>query len=174
VRAVAGDALGGGAPVRDPPAETHHVHPGVNLLQHDPQQLALHQRPPLEIRTETPRPRNSLACQSENPEWHPSSLVLAAAVAACNGLSSAQLAALHPVSAGTYEYGYRELGPAIGFTAGWMFLCAKTASAATAALGCAGYLLTALGLEGAGGLRSGVAVAMVATLTAVVAGGILV
>ena len=45
-------------------------------------------------------------------------VVLAAGVAACNGLSSAQLAARHPVSGGTYEYGYRELSPALGFTAG--------------------------------------------------------
>ncbi len=67
-------------------------------------------------------------------------IVLAALVATCNGLSSAQLAALHPVSGGTYEYGYRWLTPAAGFTAGWLFLCAKSASAATAALGLAGYL----------------------------------
>ncbi|KTD08325.1 APC family permease [Legionella jamestowniensis] len=69
------------------------------------------------------------------------SIILAALVATCNALSSAQLAASHPVSGGTYEYGYRYLHPAIGFTAGWMFLCAKTASAATAALGFAGYFL---------------------------------
>ncbi len=34
-----------------------------------------------------------------------------------------------------------------GFTAGWMFLIAKTASAATAALGFAGYLLSILGIS---------------------------
>ena len=68
-------------------------------------------------------------------------VVIAAGVATCNGLSSAQLAAAHPVSGGTYEYGYRWLHPRLGFTAGWMFLCAKSASAATAALGFAGYLL---------------------------------
>lgn len=68
-------------------------------------------------------------------------LVFAGALAACNGLSSAQLAAAHPVSGGTYEYGYRYLHPALGFTAGWMFLAAKSASAATAALGFAGYLI---------------------------------
>ena len=72
-------------------------------------------------------------------------VVLAAAVATCNALSSAQLAASHPVSGGTYEYGYRYLTPSMGFTAGWMFLCAKTASAATAALGFSGYLLALLG-----------------------------
>ncbi len=73
-------------------------------------------------------------------------IVLAALVATCNALSSAQLAASHPVSGGTHEYGYRYLHPALGFTAGWMFLCAKIASAATAALGFAGYLLHLLGI----------------------------
>ncbi len=71
-------------------------------------------------------------------------VVLAAGVATCNALSSAQLAASHPVSGGTYEYGYLYLRPWLGFTAGWMFLCAKSASAATAALGFVGYLLNLL------------------------------
>ena len=62
-------------------------------------------------------------------------IVLAAGLALCNALSSAQLAAAHPISGGTYEYGYKYLSPRLGFTAGWLFLCAKTASAATAALG---------------------------------------
>ena len=65
---------------------------------------------------------------------------LAGLVALCNGLSSAQLAANHPISGGTYEYGHRWLNPSLGFVAGWMFLCAKSASAATAALGFALYL----------------------------------
>ena len=68
-------------------------------------------------------------------------IAVAALVAFCNGMSSAQLAARHPVSGGTYEYGYRWLSPTLGFAAGWMFLAAKSASAATAALGAAGYLL---------------------------------
>jgi APA family basic amino acid/polyamine antiporter len=68
-------------------------------------------------------------------------ILVAALVALCNGMSSAQLAAAHPVSGGTYEYGYRFLKPWLGFAAGWMFLCAKSASAATAALGFSGYLL---------------------------------
>lgn len=72
-------------------------------------------------------------------------IFLASLVAICNGLSSAQLAANHPVSGGTYEYGYRWLSPRLGFTAGWMFVCAKSASAATAALGFAGYLLHVAG-----------------------------
>ncbi|NBC10366.1 MAG: amino acid permease [Planctomycetes bacterium] len=68
-------------------------------------------------------------------------VVIAAVLAMCNGISSAQLAAAHPVSGGTYEYGYRYLHPNAGRVAGWMFLCAKSASAATAALGFAGYLV---------------------------------
>lgn len=74
-------------------------------------------------------------------------ITLAALVATCNALSSAQLAAAHPVSGGTYEYGYRLLHPAAGFLAGWMFLLAKSASAATAALGFAGYMLALLAVE---------------------------
>ena len=62
-------------------------------------------------------------------------IVLAGLLALCNGLSSAQLAAAHPVAGGTYEYGYQYLNDKLGFVAGWMFLCAKSASAATAALG---------------------------------------
>ncbi|NJK77535.1 MAG: amino acid permease [Richelia sp. CSU_2_1] len=73
-------------------------------------------------------------------------VAIAALVAVCNGLNSAQLAANHPVSGGSYEYGYKYLNPWLGFTAGWMFLLAKTASAATAALGFAGYFLNAIGI----------------------------
>lgn len=75
-------------------------------------------------------------------------IFVAAGVAFCNALSSAQLAANHPVSGGTYEYGYRYLSPQAGFAAGWMFLCAKSASAATAALGFSGYLLHAVAPAG--------------------------
>ena len=97
-------------------------------------------------------------------------VALAAAVAAFNGLSSAELAASHPVSGGTYEYGYRYLNPTLGFTAGWMFLSAKSASAATAALGFAGYVLSALGVS-TGVLRVALALAGILVLTAIVAGG---
>lgn len=96
---------------------------------------------------------------------------VAAIVATCNGLSSAQLAASHPVSGGTYEYGYRWLHPALGFTAGWMFLCAKTASAATAALGFSGYLIHAFDLGETVGLVP-IALVLVAILTGVVLSGI--
>jgi APA family basic amino acid/polyamine antiporter len=97
-------------------------------------------------------------------------VALAAIVATFNGLSSAQLAASHPVSGGTYEYGYRYVNPTLGFTAGWMFLCAKSASAATAALGLAGYVLSSFGVSSTP-LRIGLGVAAVLVLTAVVAGG---
>lgn len=97
--------------------------------------------------------------------------VLAALVAAANGLSSAQLAAAHPVSGGTYEYGYLWLSPAFGFAAGWMFLLAKSASAATAALGFGGYLLDMLGM-GSPTWRVGVGAAATLAITAFVAGGI--
>ncbi len=95
---------------------------------------------------------------------------LAAVVATCNALSSAQLAASHPLSGGTYEYGHRYLTPALGFTAGWMFLVAKSASAATAALGFGGYTLNAFDRSGRPATIA-LAVASVVALTAVAAGG---
>src|SRR5688572_2436978 len=96
-------------------------------------------------------------------------ILLAAGVAACNALSSAQLAARYPVSGGTYEYGHQLLTPALGFTAGWMFLVAKTASAATAALGFAGYLLSLTSLDWP---SAPVALAAVVALTGIVLAGI--
>jgi APA family basic amino acid/polyamine antiporter len=97
-------------------------------------------------------------------------VALAALVATCNGLSSAQLAASHPVSGGTYEYGYKYLNSWLGFTAGWMFLLAKSASAATAALGFSGYLLSALGVSR--DYLIPVALAAVVIFTLIVLGGI--
>ena len=73
-------------------------------------------------------------------------ILIAGILAIFNGLSSAQLAAAHPVSGGTYEYGYKFLNSYLGFSAGWMFLIAKSASAATAVLGCIGYLFYTLNL----------------------------
>jgi basic amino acid/polyamine antiporter, APA family len=98
-------------------------------------------------------------------------VAIGAAVATFNGLSSAQLAADHPVSGGTYEYGYRYLNPALGFLAGWVFLLAKSASAATAALGFAGYALHLFGAE-AGARLVPLALAVIAALTLVVLAGI--
>jgi APA family basic amino acid/polyamine antiporter len=97
-------------------------------------------------------------------------IVIAALVATCNALSSAQLAASNPVSGGTYEYGYRYLMPLLGFSAGWLFLCAKSASAATAALGFSAYTLNALGAA-SDDLRSPVALLAVVAITALVVWG---
>lgn len=97
-------------------------------------------------------------------------VALAAIVAMCNGLSSAQLAAAHPVSGGTYEYGYRYASPLLGRIAGWMFVCAKTASAATAALGFAGYALALLDRDGRVP-QIALGVVAVVALTWIVAGG---
>lgn len=98
-------------------------------------------------------------------------IVLAALVALLNALSSAQLAASHPVSGGTYEYGYKYLNGTLGFTAGWMFLCAKSASAATAALGFSGYVLSAFDVTGQL-WRIGLGLLAVTVLTAIVLRGI--
>jgi APA family basic amino acid/polyamine antiporter len=76
-------------------------------------------------------------------EWGDAVLLaipLAGVLAIFNGLSSAFLAGRFPVAGGTYEFAYETVNPTIGFTAGWLFLLAKTASAASAALGIALYL----------------------------------
>jgi len=61
-------------------------------------------------------------------------LVIAGAIAMCNAMSSAQLAALYPQSGGTYVYGRERLGPFWGFLAGWAFVVGKVASCAAMAL----------------------------------------
>ncbi|TDN92390.1 amino acid permease [Microbacterium sp. BK668] len=66
-------------------------------------------------------------------------LAIAAVVAFGNATSSAQLAAVHPTSGGTYAYGRAELGPWWGFVAGWCFVIGKTASCAAMALTFAAY-----------------------------------
>ncbi|WP_428834426.1 APC family permease [Parafrigoribacterium mesophilum] len=87
-------------------------------------------------------------------------LVIAALVAFCNATSSAQLAAVYPVSGGTYVYGRRQLGPWWGFLAGWSFVIGKTASCAAMALTFAAYAAPA-------GWERPVAVAAVVALAAV-------
>lgn len=101
--------------------------------------------------------------------WVLPALAVAACLATFNGLSSAQLAAAHPTSGGTYEYGYRFLRPAWGFSAGWMFLLAKSASAATAALGAAAYLIRVALLDPR--WETPIALGLVFGMTALVAGG---
>lgn len=68
------------------------------------------------------------------------SIFFAFLLALCNGISSAQLAANHPVSGGTYEYGRKYLSNFFGFISGWVFIFAKCSSAAAAALTFGGYL----------------------------------
>lgn len=102
--------------------------------------------------------------------WAVPALCLAALLAGLNALSSAQLAANHSVSGGTYAYGYRYLSPEFGFGAGLAFLLAKSASAAAAAIGLAGYVLAGLGIGPA--LTSLVASITVLAMTALVVLGL--
>ena len=102
----------------------------------------------------------------------PWAVVLACGLAWCNGLSSAQLAAAHPVAGGTYAYGRRFLTPALGFSAGCLFLVAKSASAATAAMAVAGYTASLIAVPwGEGGQIAG-AMGVVAGVTGVVLAGL--
>jgi APA family basic amino acid/polyamine antiporter len=68
-------------------------------------------------------------------------LAIAAAVAYCNAVASAQLAAQYPTSGGTYVYGRERLGEWWGFLAGWGFVVGKTASCAAMALTFATYVV---------------------------------
>jgi APA family basic amino acid/polyamine antiporter len=89
-------------------------------------------------------------------------LALAAAVAYCNAVASAQLAAQYPTSGGTYVYGRERLGEWWGFLAGWGFVIGKTASCAAMALTFAAYAV-----PGPGWLERPVAVMALLALTAV-------
>jgi basic amino acid/polyamine antiporter, APA family len=89
-------------------------------------------------------------------------LALAAAVAYCNAVASAQLAAQYPTSGGTYVYGRERLGDWWGFLAGWGFVIGKTASCAAMALTFASYAVT-----GHLWLQRGLALAAVAALAGV-------
>ncbi len=66
-------------------------------------------------------------------------LGVAAVIAYCNAVASAQLAAVYPTSGGTYVYGRERLGAWWGFAAGWAFVIGKTASCAAMALTFASY-----------------------------------
>lgn len=71
--------------------------------------------------------------------WLLAAVALAAVVAVINAASTAQLAALHPVSGGAYAYGTRELGAVWGFIAGIGFVVGKIASVAAMALAIGAY-----------------------------------
>lgn len=88
-------------------------------------------------------------------------LAIAGAVAYCNAVASAQLAAQYPTSGGTYIYGRERLGEWWGFIAGWGFVIGKTASCAAMALTFASYAAA-----GSLWIDRGVAVAAVVVLTA--------
>jgi APA family basic amino acid/polyamine antiporter len=87
-------------------------------------------------------------------------LALAAGVAYCNAVASAQLAAQYPTSGGTYVYGRERLGEWWGFLAGFGFVVGKTASCAAMALTFAAYVVS-----GSEWGRRAVALAAVAVLT---------
>ncbi|HEU5361904.1 MAG TPA: APC family permease [Gaiellaceae bacterium] len=87
-------------------------------------------------------------------------LALAAGVAYCNAVASAQLAVQYPTSGGTYVYGRERLGDWWGFLAGFGFVVGKTASCAAMALTFGAYV--APGSEWG---RRGAALAAVAVLT---------
>jgi len=72
--------------------------------------------------------------------WMILSLVIAGVIALCNATSSAQLAARHPESGGTYVYGRERLSPFWGHVAGWGFIVGKTASCAAMALTAGNYV----------------------------------
>ncbi|EHB55838.1 amino acid permease-associated region [Mycolicibacterium rhodesiae JS60] len=91
--------------------------------------------------------------------WLLVGLALAGAVAYCNAMSSAWLAARYPQSGGTYVYGRERLGDFWGYLAGWSFVVGKTASCAAMALTVGFYVWPMY--------AHGVAVAAVVALTAV-------
>lgn len=68
------------------------------------------------------------------------SVLIAGAVAYCNAVASAELAARYPASGGTYIYGRKRLGEWPGFVAGWGFVTGKTASCAAMALTFGNYV----------------------------------
>jgi APA family basic amino acid/polyamine antiporter len=68
-------------------------------------------------------------------------LGVAAVIAYCNATASAQLAAVYPMSGGTYVHGRERLGDWWGFLAGWGFVVGKTASCAAMALTFASYAI---------------------------------
>lgn len=98
-------------------------------------------------------------------------VLIAGLLALCNAFSSAQLASNFPTSGGSFEFGYRMISGPVGFTAGWMFLIAKSASAATAALGIGGYFLGFLPVQHEG-LTLPFAIAVIVLVTGIVLNGI--
>jgi APA family basic amino acid/polyamine antiporter len=86
-------------------------------------------------------------------------VLVAGAVAYCNAVASAELAARYPASGGTYIYGRERLGEWPGFIAGWGFVSGKSASCAAMAMTFGHYVAPDYAVP--------VAVAAVVALTAV-------
>jgi APA family basic amino acid/polyamine antiporter len=68
-------------------------------------------------------------------------VVVAALVAALSAVSSAVLAANAPGAPSAYEQGYAQLGPGVGYTAGWALLVARSTAGAAAALAYSAYVV---------------------------------
>ncbi|HUP31651.1 MAG TPA: APC family permease [Gaiellaceae bacterium] len=118
-------------------------------------------------------------------------LALAGAVALCNAVSSARLAAVYPESGGTYVYGRERLGPFFGYLAGFGFVVGKIASLTAMALTFGLYALPAharplgiaavaaltavnlLGVTKTAGLTRAIVAGVIATLAFVVAASLL-
>ena len=99
--------------------------------------------------------------------WLVLGLAIAAVVAYCNAVASAQLAAQYPLSGGTYVYGRERLGAWWGFAAGWCFVTGKTASCAAMALTFGAYVA-----PGSGIVQRLLGILAVVALTAVTLRGI--
>ncbi|HEV8339021.1 MAG TPA: APC family permease [bacterium] len=67
-------------------------------------------------------------------------VLIGAAVALLNGLSSAELAVDDPQAGGAYLFASRLISPPVGFAAGWLFLFAGLTAGATFSLTFAAYL----------------------------------
>ncbi|CUR57002.1 conserved membrane hypothetical protein [metagenome] len=91
-------------------------------------------------------------------------LGIAAVIAFCNAVASAQLASSYPSSGGTYLFGREVLGPWWGFLAGWGFVIGKTASCAAMAMTFAAYALPGTSTA-AGWWQRGLAASVVAAFT---------
>ncbi|WP_160297438.1 APC family permease [Demequina flava] len=74
-------------------------------------------------------------------DWYVVAILVAAAVALANALSTAQLAAKYPVAGGAYAYGRAELSPLAGHIAGAAFVVGKTLSVAVGATVLGSYVL---------------------------------
>jgi APA family basic amino acid/polyamine antiporter len=74
------------------------------------------------------------------------SIVVAGITAALAATSVIALSTRYPVSGGIYIFARELIHREVGFATGWTFVCAKLASASTAALGITGYLVVLFGL----------------------------